>query len=651
MAMPPGFGDKMLRDEAAELSSSSISSAPNSPHTIQVARPQFSNSATSGGGVVPASSATSAHTAAGHSYTYGIDLTGNSASQDTAVPVKVKRQRKKKEIGPDGKPIESDKPKQTRKPRAPKDPSAATNGNAPPRKKLKTEDKASADQPPQARQATLTEMNGGFHAPTPLPHNGVHSRQSLDMVDGAARLSNAHSTSASAPRPHSSGQNYDPVRSATIESAPPRPAQTPVGLSSAHASPHINRASASPSIASLIDPPFISKTSAPPTLSPSQSFQQTLLQSRTQAPTPTSAAQPPINAFAPPPLPIAVSPPMPSVKPAIAAYDGPMDIDEPVARPKPQQSSKTADAKKSKTSSSAATPQPPSKPTPPLVPKATGSGLLSSSNLFGGPASSTDSAVERRGVNIDIRIPLDPRGGNTINIASEIMKKYGRDAINPRAAAHRERLLQIEAAANKLDGESGDGSTADSSDEDIGSNVEMGGMDSEGQKPATRKKKTEEYDKEDDFIDDTELAWQEQAAVAKDGFFVYSGPLVPVGEIAKVESATATKTGRGRGRGRARGAAAAAAGTTHAAFAKEKESKEGVASGATTTTRGRARAARGTGATRKPRMTKADRERNELEKKDRERAAGLSGPSAAPPTAMSAMAAPPAYAVQTNGST
>ena len=63
------------------------------------------------------------------------------------------------------------------------------------------------------------------------------------------------------------------------------------------------------------------------------------------------------------------------------------------------------------------------------------------------------------------------------------------------------------------------------------SNVEMGGMDDEASsrekgKTTRRKRKTEDYDKDDDFIDDTELAWEQQALMAKDGFFVYSGPLV-----------------------------------------------------------------------------------------------------------------------------
>ena len=41
--------------------------------------------------------------------------------------------------------------------------------------------------------------------------------------------------------------------------------------------------------------------------------------------------------------------------------------------------------------------------------------------------------------------------------------------------------------------------------------------------------------REDDFIDDTELAWEQQALMAKDGFFVFMGPLVPPQEKPAVE--------------------------------------------------------------------------------------------------------------------
>lgn len=150
------------------------------------------------------------------------------------------------------------------------------------------------------------------------------------------------------------------------------------------------------------------------------------------------------------------------------------------------------------------------------------------------------------------------------------------------------------------------------------SNVEMGGMDDEtsarengGKK--RRKRKQEDYDKEDDFIDDTELAWEQQALMAKDGFFVYSGPLVTE-EKPAVERYVSTNSlahdlsltpnsadgtvrrGRGRGRGgTARGDA---------------------------TGRGRGRGggpgSRGGSTVRKPRVTKADRAMMEQEKKERE---------------------------------
>ena len=302
----------------------------------------------------------------------------------------------------------------------------------------------------------------------------------------------------------------------------------------------------------------------------------------------------------------------------------------------------------SKSSSSAPTP----KIARPKSPKpiGTGSGLLSSADLFGGSGASD--TTERKGVNIQLRIPLNPKGGNTINIAQEIVKKYGRDAINPRAAAHREQLLRVAAQQSKLEGRlSNDDMSVDlTSDLEGDSNVEMGGMDDEKSntgvdgeaKTRKRRKKVEEYDKEDDFIDDTELAWQEQAAVAKDGFFVYSGPLVPVGQEPQVESTAATRGSRGRGRGRGRGTTTT--GTTHASLAEKKTTD----SSASNRSRGRGR---GTGAPRKPRITKADRERMEAEKMDRERAAAhMGGPTGAPvplaPTPAPIPAPPPAIQQQ-----
>lgn len=292
-----------------------------------------------------------------------------------------------------------------------------------------------------------------------------------------------------------------------------------------------------------------------------------------------------------------------------------MDVDPPRCE---DPSPKPPEVKEAPSKASSSTPTPKETSKAPTIPKASGTGLLSSANLFGGPSSGEGS--ERKNVDIEIVIPLNPQGGNTVNIAQEIIKKYGQDAINPRAAAHRAQLLRLAAQQSKMEGNTTDDMSVDlMSDMEGDSNVEMGGMDSGadgGEKPKRKRRaKQEEYDKEDDFIDDTELAWQEQAAVAKDGFFVYSGPLVPEGQQAQVESSAPTRGGRGRGRGRGRGAAAA--GTTHASLAEKKA--EG------TTTRGGkgSRGGRGTGVTRKPRVTKADRERMEAERTERERAAGV----------------------------
>jgi hypothetical protein len=70
------------------------------------------------------------------------------------------------------------------------------------------------------------------------------------------------------------------------------------------------------------------------------------------------------------------------------------------------------------------------------------------------------------------------------------------------------------------------------------SNVEMGGTGeatSDGAKKRKKRRYQDVYDKEDPFIDDSEMLWEEQAASSKDGFFVYSGPLVPEGEKPQIE--------------------------------------------------------------------------------------------------------------------
>jgi hypothetical protein len=224
-------------------------------------------------------------------------------------------------------------------------------------------------------------------------------------------------------------------------------------------------------------------------------------------------------------------------------------------------------------------------------------------------AGANGAPTEPQGVNIWLTIPLKGQNNVSINFAQEVEKKYGFAALHPRVAARQERKRQIHAAGAALEKAAGGGSNDDMSLDvsEPESNVEMGGMEDEasagnGVKKRRRRKKQEDYDKDDDFIDDTELAWEQQALMAKDGFFVYSGPLVTEGEKPAVERADGTVV-RPRGRGRGRGG-----------------STRGETSG-----RGRGRGggpgSRGGTTVRKPRVTKADRMLMEQEKLEREKMA------------------------------
>jgi hypothetical protein len=211
-----------------------------------------------------------------------------------------------------------------------------------------------------------------------------------------------------------------------------------------------------------------------------------------------------------------------------------MEIDSEPSKPISIPMTKT-NSTNSCTPSNTNAPTPPAKPArqkeaPPPLP--TGSGLL-----FGTPfgvVAGANGAGETPGANIWLTFDLKGKDNVTINFAQEVEKKYGFAALHPRIAARRERQRQITAAGAALERAQGGGASNDDMSVDLSeneSNVEMGGMDDEtsarengGKK--RRKRKQEDYDKEDDFIDDTELAWEQQALMAKDGFFVYSGPLV-----------------------------------------------------------------------------------------------------------------------------
>ena len=444
------------------------------------------------------------------------DANNNPTISTTTPTAKIRRPRKKKESNGDVK-VEDAREKKPRKTRAP----AA-------KKQKMSEDDSSSNT--VTRQTKITEIV--VAAP---------KQQSTEMTV-KAEASTPGSTPSLAPakgpptpRPQSSGLNYDPIRGATTEVIP---LHNNISNGPPLPSPRLfNRASASPAISSLIDP----TPSAPP---PSSSTHLHTVHTPALNPTPSMSA--PVSPTqvhvhqSPVVVPI-TSHPAPKVQPDNSS------VSIAIEAAKPSWPAGTSTPDRSRPPSNNSTPAPQSKPvrTQGAPPMPSGSGLLDPASL--GP-SGPGSASERNGgangkaVDIDIQIPLNPSGGNTINIAQEITSRYGRDALNPRAAAHRDKLLRVAAAAGALEkglalgGEGDDLMSLDISDgAGDDSNVEMGGMDDgDGDggmgktldgKPRKRRKKVEDYDKDDDFIDDTEMAWEQQAVAASEGFFVYSGPL------------------------------------------------------------------------------------------------------------------------------
>lgn len=152
-------------------------------------------------------------------------------------------------------------------------------------------------------------------------------------------------------------------------------------------------------------------------------------------------------------------------------------------------------------------------------------------------------------------MPLSRDSNKIISFARLAEEKYGFAALHPRIAAQKERLARVAAASAALENNEKGGSARESAEEDLSVDIDrdsdpdgdisMGGVvtapeeQTDGKKKR-RKKKIEEYDRDDPFVDDSELVWQEQAAASKDGFFVYSGPLVAEGEKVQVERCVLT---------------------------------------------------------------------------------------------------------------
>lgn len=346
----------------------------------------------------------------------------------------------------------------------------------------------------------------------------------------------------------STSSSYDPVRETMVTRDPYGTA----GLSSPRAPSQMpNRASASPSISSLVDPPVAPKVVSP---SPGHASFPSTTQSRFQEPSslPPSPSQPlrkelPSLSSATPKPATGENKKPASSQPSKAAAAANTSMAPPPSMPGP--SSKKIAAvqaqtrKEKKASSGSSSPKMSSlKNALPDVPPLPGASNDRSILDFGKAAP----GEEKDTPSIVISIPLNADGNKYINFMRLAEEKYGWDALHPRQAADRERKARIAAAAAALEKQQTGRESAEEEDPDNSgsdeenSNVEMGGMGNNGgltsgadaaapEKPKRRKRnwREDEYDRDDGFVDDSEMLWEEQAAAVKDGFFVYSGPLVP----------------------------------------------------------------------------------------------------------------------------
>ncbi|KAL2072252.1 hypothetical protein VTL71DRAFT_11595 [Oculimacula yallundae] len=526
----------------------------------------------------------------------------------------------------------TDAPPKVRRQRKPKDP------NAPPVQRRKRTSAADGSNPldirfvsdvrPQA-QRPHPEAPPNFQVPVLASQSGKH--EDIPQQRPIQSFFNApppQPTSHQQPPPpppqiqqttvRTSGQNYDPIRSNYDPVRETLTSHSPYGNPQASPSHNhtVNRASASPSISSLVDPPNQALTS--PSIATQSFYQQQ--QSRFHQ-TEGSSSVPPsptINRMSsgnhaevtvgPPPGPVTLG----------SRKSEPTQIIQPVTSAMTKKVGPASNA----TSSTAASPKPPKVKAPkvsdeifPEPPPLPGSGLMGIGS--GGPGDGT----EFRAPTVILKIPMNGEVNKYINFTRLAEEQYGWDALHPRLAAQRDRLARVAAAGAALERsgsnkDSGDEMSLDSEGEGEGSNVDMGGMSdgrtgTDGGKkvPRKRKMKEDEYDKDDGFVDDTELLWEEHAAASNDGFFVYSGPLVPEGEKPTLETRGDGAPKRGRGRG-SRGGRVSGRGAALLNGSVPVRPNGLPAHGP---------GSRGGLTTRKPRITKADRARMEQEKLEREK--------------------------------
>ena len=381
----------------------------------------------------------------------------------------------------------------------------------------------------------------------PKRENGYpSSMQSILNADPPSYPSPSKNTNPPAVR--TSGQSYDPVRG---NYDPVRETMVPHKPYSTSGSPrgpaHVS-ANRSPSIASLIEPSVprspnhSQNTYAPTTTSrlhqldsartPTSPPRHDSMRPNSSAPLVQGKLLPeakpetvktsaPIAAPTPAPLPTPAPAPAPAATPA------------PIIRPIIKESNFTTIAngpikkvvEKQKAGTNVSTPK--TDPADDYSGEGEGRSILDFGKARPGE--------EMQAPTIVLRIPLSVGETNKyVNFSRLAEERYGWDALHPRLAANRDRKARIAAAAATLEKaessrESGDDMSVDLSDAE-NSNADNGvasGVDAQAKPKKKRNFKEDQYDVDDEFVDDSDMLWEAQAAASRDGFFVYSGPLVP----------------------------------------------------------------------------------------------------------------------------
>jgi len=138
-----------------------------------------------------------------------------------------------------------------------------------------------------------------------------------------------------------------------------------------------------------------------------------------------------------------------------------------------------------------------------------------------------------------------PKGATQVvfNVLKMAEDKYGWKNLHPEASKYSLELMNdedIDDDEDDEDDEKDEKDEDDQPDQNAAPQQAQQPQRIDGRKLQKGKPKIGQYDKEDPFIDDSEMVWEEQRASTKDGFFVFYGPLIEEGKSAKIERADGT---------------------------------------------------------------------------------------------------------------